>query len=294
MRITVTGASGFLGKALLARLTAEGHQVVSAGRRPGTSGDFLSWPSTSAPFPREAAEGRDAIIHLAGEPVAQRWNRDVKQRIVDSRVRGTSAVVDAIRESNARPQVLISASAIGLYGDRGEEVLGEGAAAGVGFLADTCVAWENAARKAEELGVRVVRLRIGIVLGKGGGALAQMLTPFRLGLGGRIGNGRQWMSWIHVDDIVGLVEHALGAPALAGAVNAVSPEPARNADFTAALARAVHRPAVFPVPVAALRVLFGEMAQVMLASQRVAPEAALGSGYRFRHAGLGAALESIV
>jgi uncharacterized protein (TIGR01777 family) len=231
-------------------------------------------------------------VHLAGEPVAQRWTRTAKQKILDSREKGTRLLVEAMRQSP--PGVLVSASAVGYYGSRGDEVLTERSSPGNDFLADVCIAWEREALEAEKLGVRVATLRIGMVLGAGGGALAKMLTPFRLGLGGRIGSGRQWMAWIHLKDLCNLILFALSERGVSGALNAASPNPVTNADFTHALARALHRPAVLPVPSAALKLLFGEMSGVLLASQRVVPEATLRAGFAFQHADIGEALGDVL
>ncbi|MBI4907398.1 MAG: TIGR01777 family protein [Acidobacteria bacterium] len=293
MKITLTGATGFIGKALLQTLAEQGHVVRTAGRRAAPGVAFSRWESTSSVFPPAAVEATDVIVHLAGEPLARRWNEDVKRRILESRVDGTNAVVAAIGKASVQPRLLICASAIGYYGDRGEETLRESSAPGGGYLSEVCVSWESAARQAEAMGVRVVMLRTGIVLGKDGGALAQMLLPFRLGLGGRIGSGNQWMSWIHIDDIVGLVLHAIRTEEFRGPVNATAPNPVRNRDFTRELAAVLFRPALFPVPVFALRLLFGEMHQVILSSQRVMPAAALASGYRFRYTELAAALRAV-
>jgi uncharacterized protein (TIGR01777 family) len=223
-----------------------------------------------------------------------RWTASKKQRIHDSRTIGTANLVCALRQATERPRVLVCASAIGYYGYRGDELLDESSAPGDDFLARVCRDWEAAANEARGLGIRVVNLRIGIVLGRGGGALAKMLVPFKLGLGGRLGNGRQWMSWIHVDDVIGLSLHAAQRDEISGPINAVSPAAVTNRDFTRALATALHRPAVFPVPGAALKVAVGAFAEVLLGSQRVVPQVALRSGYQFRYTELGAALEAIL
>jgi len=231
---------------------------------------------------------------LAGEPVAQRWSAAVKQRILDSRVQGTRELVAALRGTTKRPAVLISASAIGYYGDRADEKLTESAARGSGFLADVCAQWEDASREVEELGIRVVNPRIGLVLGRGGGALAKMLPAFRMWVGGRLGEGKQWMSWIHIDDLARLFEFAIENPGIRGALNVTAPAPVTNAEFTAQLAKVLSRPAVFPVPAVALKVLFGEMAGVLLTGQRVLPAAALAGGFEFSFAALTPALKSLI
>lgn len=289
MDITLTGATGFIGRRLVAALAGRGHRVAVLTRtpRPGASPRYIQWDGRTPP-----AIDADAVIHLAGEPVAQRWTADAKQRILASRVEGTRSIVAALAAAPRKPSVLISASAIGIYGDRGDERLTESSPPGAGFLAEVTTAWEAEARKAEELGIQVATMRIGIVLGADGGALAKMLPAFRAGLGGRIGAGRQWMSWIHIDDLIGLFIHALDRP-LAGPINAVSPSPAVNAEFTRELARSLSRPALFPVPEFALRLMFGEMSQVLLASQRVIPERAIKEGFRFRHETLPEALRSL-
>ena len=278
MNIGITGATGFVGRRLTQRLQSEAHTVRAISLR-------------TPPVPSDLARC-DAIVHLAGEPVAQRWTKSAKQKILDSREKGTRLLVEAMRQSP--PGVLVSASAVGYYGSRGDDVLTERASPGSDFLADVCIAWEREALEAAKLGVRVATLRIGMVLGAGGGALAKMLTPFRLGLGGRIGTGRQWMAWIHLKDLCNLILFALSERGVSGALNAVSPNPVTNADFTHALARALHRPAVLPVPPAALKLFFGEMSGVLLASQRAVPEAPLSAGFAFQHADIGEALGDVL
>jgi uncharacterized protein (TIGR01777 family) len=297
MNVTVSGASGFIGRRLTEKLLAAGHSVHVLSRNPRIAvprGVVVSeWdPVTGAP-PRAALETADAVVHLAGEPVAQRWTDLAKARIRGSRVIGTGRLVDALAAHGRRPAALVCASAIGIYGDRGDEVLTEASAAGSGFLAEVCLEWEKQARRAEALGMRVWNVRIGIVLARHGGALAKMLPPFRAFVGGRMGSGLQWMSWIHLDDLVSLITWAIDHPQ-GGVLNGTAPNPATNVDFTAALAGALHRPAVFPIPPFALRAIFGEMSQVLLASQRVHPEAALSAGFRFRHPELGPAIEDVL
>jgi uncharacterized protein len=250
------------------------------------------WKPGQAP-PAEALADADAIVHLAGENVAQRWTADARRRILGSRVEGTRRLVEALAGLPRRPAALVCASAIGYYGDCGDAILDETSAPGAGFLPEVCVAWEREALAAEALGRRVARLRIGVVLDRRGGALARMLPPFRMGAGGRLGDGRQWMSWIHLDDLAGLFRFALENN-LAGPVNAVAPNPARNADFTRTLAGALHRPAFVPVPGFALRLLFGEMAEVLLGSQRVHPKAAQSAGFRYRFPDLAPALKDLL
>jgi hypothetical protein len=231
-------------------------------------------------------------VHLAGEPVSQRWTEDVKRRILDSRELGTRKLVAALRDDP--PNVLVSASAVGYYGSCGNMVLTEQSPPGNDFLAKAAVAWEREAQEAEKLGVRVVRLRIGTVLAPGGGALGKMLLPFRLGVGGRLGSGTQWMSWIHLEDLCGMIALALRESTLRGVWNAVSPNPVTNADFTSALAHAVHRPAILPVPAFALRLMFGELVDLLLASQRAVPEAATRAAFEFRYPDIVSTLIKIV
>jgi uncharacterized protein (TIGR01777 family) len=296
MRALVTGATGFIGRALCARLQAPAVLARDPARARASvpGGRAYAWDAGSE-VPAEALAGAEAVFHLAGEPIAAgRLGAAQRRRVLDSRVAGTRAVVAALGRAAPRPAVLVAASAVGFYGSRGDEPLPESAAAGHGFVADVCRAWEAEARAAEALGVRVVALRIGIVLGSGGGALERMVKPFRLGVGGRLGSGRQWVPWIHLDDVVGLALHAAATAALAGPVNAVAPAPVTNAELTRALGRALHRPAVLPVPTFALRLALGELSEVLLASQRVVPEAALRAGYRFRFAELDAALRDLL
>jgi uncharacterized protein len=287
MTITVTGASGFLGRHLVEELKAEAHDVQVLGRD--------RWDTLSGQEPPpESLERADAIVHLAGEPVAQRWTAEVKKRIRTSRVDGTRHLVNGLSTLSRRPKVLISASAIGIYGDRGDEVLTEQSGSGIGLLAQVTEDWESAARLAEALGIRVVMLRFGMVLGQDGGALAKMLPIFRWGLGGKLGNGRQWMSWIHVADVTALIRHAIATDALRGPINATAPTPVTNAEFTQTLAGALHRPGIFPVPAFALKLAYGQMASVILASQRVMPVAAESTGFRFRYPNLAGALADCV
>lgn len=293
MKITISGASGLIGRRLLKTLAADGHTIQVLSRHAGTNmpGNIrvFVWDPTKGEPPGDALRDADAIVHLAGEPVAQRWNDDVKRRIRESRVFGTTNLVNALARLDRRPSTLICASATGYYGSRGDEILTEASAPGSDYLADVCIAWERAAQGAEALGMQVVRVRTGVVLDARGGALAKMLPPFKMGVGGRIGSGRQWMSWIHADDLAGIFRWAL-AGSVGGPVNGVAPNPVTNADFTKALAGALKRPALFPVPAFGLKALFGEMSEVLLGSQRVAPKAAEAGGYRFQFPEVGAAL----
>jgi uncharacterized protein len=278
MDVAVTGASGFIGRRAVELLRARGHSIRPVSLR-------------SIPIAEQLA-ACDAVIHLAGEPVAQRWTASAKKRILDSRVGGTRALLAAMRDHP--PNVLVSASGIGYYGSCGDRILTEQSPAASDFLGQVAAAWEHEAQEAEKLGVRVVRLRIGTVMGRGGGALQKMLLPFRMGLGGRLGAGTQWMSWIHREDLCQMILLALGNSTLRGVFNATSPHPVTNADFTRALARAIHRPAVIPVPAFALRMLLGEMSDILLGSQRAVPEAALRAGFEFRYPEIGAALIQIL
>jgi uncharacterized protein len=263
---------------LKARLEAAGHTVRAVSLR-------------TAPRPEDLA-GCDAVVHLAGEPVAQRWTQAAKGRILESRVNGTRALVAALRADP--PNVLVCASGVGYYGSRGDDILTEREPPAADFLSQVCVAWEREALAAEELGSRVVPLRIGMALGSAGGALPRMRLPFRLGVGGRIGSGRQWISWIHVDDLCDLILFVLHESTLRGVLNATSPHPVTNADFTRAVAQALHRPALFPMPAFALKLLLGQMAEVLLASQRAIPDAAVRAGFQFQHPDIGGALLKIL
>ncbi|RLS82113.1 MAG: TIGR01777 family protein [Planctomycetota bacterium] len=299
MKTLVTGGTGMVGPRLLRMLD----QPVILSRNPERArekvghlvGRIIRWDPMAGPPPAEAFAGVEAVFHLAGESVAEgRWTAAQKARIRDSRVVGTRNLVQGIAQVSDRPRVLVSASAVGYYGDRGEEELTESASPGRDFLADVCVAWEKEALAAEKLGVRVVTERTGIVLGAGGGALAKMLTPFKLGAGGPLGNGRQWMPWVHVSDLARLYLHAAEHESIRGPMNAVAPHPVRNSEFTKALGRQLRRPAFMPAPYLGLRLLFGEFAQVLFASQRVVPQVALDTGFTFQYPDIAAALKEIL
>lgn len=299
MRVTVTGATGLIGTRLVAALARRGDDVTVLSRDPerarerlGVGIEAAAWDPLGAPAPAAALAGRDGVIHLAGEPVAQRWSDAAKERIRTSRETGTANLVAGLRAAEPRPAVLVSASAVGYYGARGEEELDESAAPGEGFLSEVCVAWERAAQAAEALGMRVAVVRTGVVLDPGGGALAKMLPPFKAGVGGPVAGGRQWMPWIHVDDLVGLYLAALDGAAWSGPLNGSGPEPVTNRDFSKALGRALHRPAVAPVPRLALRALYGEMEEIVTTGQRAVPQRPLAFGYRFAHPQLDEALRS--
>lgn len=248
----------------------------------------------SVPPPADSLATADAVIHLAGEPVAQRWTPEVKEKIRTSRVDGTRRLVEALSSLSRRPQVLVSASAIGIYGSRGDDLLTENSSPGEGFLAEVCKAWEGESALAESLGIRVAQIRIGVVLGKEGGALAKMLPGFRAGLAGRLGSGQQWMSWIHLEDLVDLLVFALDHATARGPLNGTAPNPVRNIEFTKELARVLHRPALIPAPAFAIKLVLGEMAEVALESQRVLPKATEAAGFGFRFSMLRDALEDLL
>jgi uncharacterized protein (TIGR01777 family) len=298
MRCIVSGGTGFIGRQLVARLQQDRHEVAiwTRGLNTVAKGAVASYPwDPMADQPSgESLEERDAVFHLAGETVAQKWNDAVKQKISDSRVLGTRRLVAAIDKQARRPSVLVCASAIGLYGDRGDEVLPETAARGQGFLAEVCQKWEAEADRAAELGVRVVKLRIGFVLGKDGGALEKILPVFKLGGGGNLGSGKQWMPWVHANDVVNMFVEAAENRHVSGVWNATSPNPVKNAEFTKTLAAVLHRPAFLPVPAFALKLGFGEFGQHMLDSARVVPDAALKAGYHFRYPVLREALQDLI
>ncbi|MGH7531997.1 MAG: TIGR01777 family oxidoreductase [Gemmatimonadales bacterium] len=295
LHVAITGASGFIGQALEASLTTDGHRVTRLVRRPPAMASDVRWDPDGM-TDLTALGTVDAIVHLAGESIAGgRWSRRRKDAIRTSRVRGTANLAAALARLSPPPRVLISASAVGIYGDRADERLTEAAPIGTGFLAEVGREWEAASAPAEASGIRVVRTRFGIVLSPDGGALAQMLVPFRFGLGGRLGSGRQWMSWIALDDVIGAIHHAMLTETLRGPVNVTAPSPVTNAEFTATLARVFRRPAILPVPGVALRLIFGELAdEALLAGQRVLPAALLASGYHFRFPTLESALRHVL
>jgi uncharacterized protein len=302
MKILVTGSTGLVGSALVKELKGAGHTVCRLVR-PGTNAESIRgsdgfdvrWDPATGEL-GGAAVGADAVVNLAGASIADgRWTAERKNVLRESRVETTRALVNAVAKMAARPRVLVSASATGYYGDRGDEILTEESAAGTGFLSEIASEWEAQAEKAEALGIRVVRARLGVVLAQEGGALAEMARPFRLGVGGRLGTGRQWMSWVNLKDVVTVLRLALENGAVRGAVNVVSPQPVRNAEFTAALAKALHRPAILPAPAFALRVALGEMADaLLLSSQRVLPAKLESLGYKFAHSDLAETLREML
>ncbi|MBI4736139.1 MAG: TIGR01777 family protein [candidate division NC10 bacterium] len=295
MRIAVSGSSGLVGSALVSSLTAGGHRVIRLVRRsPG--GADVAWSPAEGVRDLSKLEGLDGVVHLAGENIAAgRWTATRKAEIRRSRVEGTRRLCEALAALAGRPRVLVSASAIGLYGDRGAEILAEDSAAGSDFLAGVCREWEAATEPASRAGIRVVQLRFGMILSPAGGALRKMLLPFKLGAGGRIGGGTQYVSWIGIDDAVGAIHHAIVTESLQGPVNAVAPAPVTNAEYTRTLARVLSRPAVAPMPAFAARLAFGELADaLLLSSQRVMPTRLQASGYRFRYPELEAALRHLL
>ncbi len=274
MDIAITGASGLIGTRLRERIQSAGHVALA--------------------IPRGALPPVcDAVVHLAGEPIAQRWTEAAKKRIYESRVEGTRRLVSGLSGQPQRPRVLVCASAVGYYGSQGDQILTEASSAGTDFLAGLVVDWEDAAQGAESLGIRVVRMRFGMILGHGG-ALAKLLPPFRFGVGGKLGSGHQWMAWIHLEDVVQMILFALEYTAIRGAVNATAPHPVTNEEFTDRLAMALHRPAIVPVPAFALKLALGEMSEVLLASQRVLPMVAKSAGFPFQYPDLSPALENLL
>jgi uncharacterized protein (TIGR01777 family) len=303
MPILVSGASGLIGSALVPALKAAGHSVVRLVRRDPAANEIrldpqgppLAAPAKGGVPEAVALDGLDAVIHLAGESIAGRWTAATKARIRDSRVQRTSTLAAALAGTAQPPKVMVCASAIGIYGDRGDEVLREESALGSDFLAQVTRQWEAATESAVRAGIRVVSLRFGVVLSRRGGALARMLPPFRMGAGGRIGSGRQWMSWITLEDVTGLIQHALATDSLRGPVNAVAPNPVTNAEFTRALGEALHRPTPFPLPAFMVRLIFGEMGEaLLLSSQRVDCGKLVASGFRFRRPELKSALKALL
>lgn len=294
MHVAVSGASGLIGSTLVPLLTSAGHQVTRLVRRPAGEGEATWNPASGLDL--TALDGLDAVVHLAGENIAAaRWTAAAKQRIRESRVQGTRFLCEALATAPRVPKVLVCASAIGFYGDRGAEELTEESAAGSGFLAEVVRDWEAAAGPARDAGIRVVNLRFGVILSRKGGALAKMLLPFKLGAGGRVGDGRQYWSWISIDDAAGAIQHALLTEGLSGPVNAVAPQPVTNAEFTKTLGRLLRRPTLLPMPAFAARLALGEMADdLLLASARVIPRQLERTGYVFRQPTLEAALRHVL
>lgn len=298
MKILISGASGLVGTHLIPTLEAKGHEIFKLVRKTPKSSDEIQWDAEKGFGETEQAklENFDAVVHLAGDNVAsENWSDEKKRRIKDSRVVGTRVLVDALRKTRNPPKIFVSASAVGFYGDRQDEILTEDSRPGSGFLTDVCTAWEDEIKKAEEFAQRVVFLRIGVVLAKDGGALEKMVTPFKFGVGGAVGSGKQWMSWIALDDLIKIIHFALENENLSGAVNAVAPNPATNEEFTKTLGKVLHRPTVFSVPEFAIKLLFGEMGEtLLLKGARVLPKKLEASGFKFEFTNLEEAMKSVL
>lgn len=293
-RVLVSGASGLIGAALVPSLRSGGFHVTRLVRGAASGVDQISW-DPEKPLAPDSVSGFDAVVHLAGESVVGRWTSAKKIKIRSSRVNGTHHLAEALARAKDRPRVLITASAVGYYGNRADELLHEDSRPGNGFLAEVCQEWEIANQPAAEAGIRAVQMRIGVVLSSSGGALAKMLSPFRMGAGGNLGSGRQWVSWIHIQDLVGAVHHILKTDLVQGPVNFVAPKPVTNAEFTKTLGTVLARPTIFPVPAFAAKLVFGQMAEdVLLASQRVEPAKLIASGYPFQYSDLRHALQAVL
>lgn len=297
MRVTLTGATGRIGTRIVTALRQRGDEVTVLSRSPDKARaalgvEAVGWQPESGPAPAAALAGRDAVVHLAGEDIAQRWNDEVKRRLMDSRRIGTRNLVAGLEAAEPRPAVLVSSAATGWYGPRGDEPVDEDTPAGDDFLAEVCEAWETEAATAEAFGVRVVRVRTGIVLDRQTGALEKMLLPFKLGVGGPVAGGAQYLPWIHLDDVVGIYLAALDGKGWSGPVNGTAPEPVTNKAFSRALGRALHRPAFAPIPGFAIKLLYGGMATLVVDGQRAVPKRTLALGYAFDHPRLDEALES--
>jgi uncharacterized protein (TIGR01777 family) len=293
--VAITGSSGLIGSALVHSLTTGGYAVRHLVRRPARDESEVAWDPQRGTIDTRGLAGVDAVVNLAGEKIDQRWNDDVKERIRSSRVKGTTLLAATLASLDPKPRVLVSGSAIGIYGDRGDDMLDESSATGDDFLASVCKEWEAATGAAGDAGIRVVNSRTGIVLAKESGALPRMTMPFRFGVGGKLGSGEQWMSWIAITDVVGAIMHALTDESMHGPMNLVAPNPVRNEEMTQALAHELHRPAMLPVPRVAMKVLLGEMGEAaVLASQRVSPRALITAGYQFALPTLEQALAAIL
>lgn len=299
--VLVTGGTGFIGSRVCAALHEQGDTVHVLSRSPEraetkvkSARAFYGWNPETEKLPPEATNGMVSVVHLAGETIAGRWNEEKKRRIRDSRILSTQNLVSSLAAGDTKPDVLVCASAIGYYGDSGDEHFTEVSPPGNDFLAKTCQEWETEAQKAIDLGIRVVTVRIGLVLGLGGGLLGQVLPPFKMGVGGILGNGRQWMSWIHVDDVVGIILHALENNEIRGALNATAPTPVRNTEFTKTLGTVLRRPTLFPIPTFGLKLMMGEFADFIVLSQNVLPEKTEVSGYEFQHRTLESALRDLL
>lgn len=296
MDVAISGANGFIGSALSASLRADGHRVLRLIRGGVTGGDAIGWDPDAGRIDAPALEGLDAVVHLAGAGIGdRRWTAEQKRIIRESRVRGTAVLAGAVASRERKPAVFVSGSAIGYYGNRGDEVLTERSAPGADFLSQVCVAWEAETQPVADAGVRTVLTRTGIVLDAGGGALARMLVPFKLGIGGRQGSGQQWMSWITLADHVGAIRHAIAHVSVEGPTNLVAPNPVTNTDFARTLGQALHRPTIFPTPLLPLKLRFGSelVEALLLASQRVTPAQLTATGYEFTGPSLDVALQAM-
>ena len=300
-KILVTGGTGFIGRKVCDTLQNKEYDVNVVSRNPekaksklGQLGEIYGWNPETEQLPTEAISDANAVIHLAGETISGRWNNEKKRRIRDSRVLSTRNLVESCANVESKPNVLICASAIGLYGDSGDNSFTEETPPGTDYLAKVCKEWETEAYKATELGIRVVTVRIGLVLGLGGGMLQQVLTPFRIGIGGKLGSGQQWMSWIHVDDVVGIILYALENDSINGALNATAPEPVRNIEFTKALGSVLRKPTILPVPNFGLKLMMGEFADFVLLSQKVLPKKTEATGYEFQFKTIDSALSDLL
>lgn len=299
--VLVTGGTGFIGSRVCTALHQQGDTVYVLSRNPEraeaklkSARGFHGWNPETEKLPSEATKEITSVVHLAGETIAGRWNEEKKRRIQDSRILSTRNLVESLAAADTKPDALVCASAIGYYGDSGDEHFTEVSPPGNDFLAKVCQEWEAEAQKATDLGIRVVTVRIGLVLGLGGGLLAQVLPPFKMGVGGILGNGQQWMSWVHVDDVVGILLHALENNEIRGALNATAPTPVRNTEFTKTLGAVLRRPTLFPVPTFGLKLMMGEFADFIVLSQNVLPEKTEVSGYEFRHRTLESALRDLL
>jgi uncharacterized protein (TIGR01777 family) len=299
MRLVIAGASGFIGLSLVECLLKQGHTLKLLTRKPridagASEKDWIVWQPGAPGEWEKCVDGVDGIINLAGEPIAaKRWTETQKEKISFSRIETTRPLVNAIAKAQVKPKFLINASAVGFYGARGDEPLSEDSAPGKGYLAGVCVAWEEEAKRAQELGVRVALLRTGIVLGKGRGALAKMVPPFKFFFGGPLGSGRQWLPWIHIEDEIGMILFLMENEEASGAFNATAPNPVTMKDFSKALGNVLHRPSWAPVPAFALALMLGEMADMLISGQRALPDAALRLGYRFKYPTIEQALQSL-
>jgi hypothetical protein len=293
VRILISGASGLIGRALTKRLRSAGDSVQTLVRRnPEKAEGEVGWDPDAGVLDASRLDGLDAVVHLAGKPIASRWTEENKRAIRDSRVRGTKLLAEVVARLPRQPRVFVSASAIGFYGPRGDEPLDETSVPGTGFLADVCQEWEAAATPARNGGIRTVHLRTGLVLSRAGGMLAQVLLPFKMGAGGVVGTGRQWLSWISLADATAAIQHTIATAELSGPVNLTAPEPVSNAEFVRTLGKLLSRPTLIPLPAFAVKVLFGEMGdELLLSGQRVLPKKLLASGFQFAHSDLGSALQ---